>query len=240
MTCALVTTWRGRELRPSAAAAAGGSGATRILDWHDPVFDAASSAVDLPADGASVEFLRAAHRFAGQRVRAVYALDDTQPASVTLTRGRGSCSQRLAVVEALARRRGIATKVEGLVLRGEFWYPRFRRLRALVPDRVPLAWPSFDVDGEWIDVSQAFPNATCAAPQQFTNSGEETLFDAVARSPVSWRPTSSPGCLDLSGYVAATLGEFGSRDELFARYGQTLNWPVRTVLEPVFGRRRAA
>ncbi|MFE4502287.1 transglutaminase domain-containing protein [Rhodococcus sp. NPDC056743] len=51
----------------------------------------------------------------------MYGLDDTQPASTTLRRGRGSCSQRLAVLEALARRRGIATRVEGLILRGEFW-----------------------------------------------------------------------------------------------------------------------
>ncbi|MGW0044140.1 transglutaminase domain-containing protein [Rhodococcus sp. NPDC003348] len=236
MTCTLVTPWRGRDLPGVDAPARGGVDPTAILDWRHPAFDA------LPRRTAG-EFesalLRAVHRAVGARVAAVYGLDDTQPSSVTLARAAGSCSQRLAVVEACARRAGIATRVEGLVLRGEFWYPRFRHLRPFVPDRVLLAWPSFLVDGEWTDASVVFSDSGCAAPLPFTNSGEETLFDAAARSPISWTATSSPSCLDLSGAVLQSLGTFDSRDELFATYGQTLRPLVLATIDPVFRRRRA-
>ncbi|MFC9787781.1 transglutaminase domain-containing protein [Rhodococcus sp. NPDC127528] len=227
MTCTLVTTWRGRELEPTTGESAGGIDATTILDWGR--FGPVTPATD--------DFLRSTHRWVQQHIRAVYALDDTQPASVTLAHGRGSCSQRLAVVEALARRAGIATRVEGLVLRGEFWYPRFRYLRPFVPDRVLLAWPSFRVDGQWLDASAAFSGQGCTTSEPFTNSGAETLFDAAGRSPISWSAaTQSAACLDLSGHVVQSLGSFDSRDGLFARYGQTLARPVRTVLEPFSSR----
>ncbi|TQF66104.1 hypothetical protein FK531_19790 [Rhodococcus spelaei] len=226
MTCTLMTSWRGRELVPTTGESEGGVDATPILDWDH--LETTPATTD--------DFLRSTHRWVQQHIRAVYALDDTQPASVTVARGRGSCSQRLAVVEALARRNGISTRVEGLVLRGEFWYPRFRYLRPFVPDRVLLAWPSFLVDGEWIDASAAFVGESCTAPEPFANSGEETLFDAAARNPISWSAgTTSSSCLDLSGFVVQSLGSFDSRDDLFSRYGQTLTRPVRTVLEPLFG-----
>lgn len=45
--------------------------------------------------------LRVAHGFIAERVRPVYAVGDTQPVSRTLRRGRGSCSQRLAVLAPL-------------------------------------------------------------------------------------------------------------------------------------------
>ncbi|MCL2535002.1 MAG: hypothetical protein FWE39_12640 [Nocardiaceae bacterium] len=215
--------------------ARGGVEPTAILDWGEPGFDHLD--VPHPDDASpSIEFLRGVHRLVQRTVRPVYALDDTQPASVTLARTRGSCSQRLAVVEAIARRNGIATRVEGLVLRGEFWYPRFRYLRRVVPDRVLLAWPSFFVDGEWIDASHAFTAGCDLNPEEFANSGEETLFDAAARSRISWGTAASAGCLDLSEFVIQSLGTFDSRDDLFGVYGQTLPRAVRGAVEPVFSR----
>ncbi|MGW0483960.1 hypothetical protein [Nonomuraea sp. NPDC003214] len=47
----------------------------------------------------------------------------------------------------MARGHGIATRVRGLLLDGRFWYPRFPRLRALIPRHVVLAWPEFLWDG---------------------------------------------------------------------------------------------
>lgn len=158
-----------------------------------------------------------------------------QPASTTLRRGRGSCSQRLAVLEALARSCGIATRVEGLILRGEFWYPRFPRLRALIPEHVLLAWPEFLVDGRWSTLSETLVRPSAAAPiAAFTNSGTETLFDAVARAPISWTGATTCDCLDLSEFVEQSLGTFDSRDALFEDFGQTICWPTRTVVDPVF------
>lgn len=233
MTCSLLTTWGRRDILPEGGAGArGGVGPTRILDWGEPIFDG----VRLPHARSDIEYLRRIHRWVRDTVRPVYALDDTQPASVTLARSRGSCSQRLAVVEALARRRGIPTRVEGLLLRGEFWYPRFRYLRPAVPDRVLLAWPSFLADGEWIDASRAFTDGCVSRPARFSNSGEETLFDAAARAHIRWGGEDTPGCLDLSRFVRQSLGIFDSRDDLFDIYGQTLNRPARTVLEPLLGR----
>jgi hypothetical protein len=44
---------------------------------------------------------------------------------------------------------------------------------------------------------------------------------------------------DLSATVLADLGRFDSRDDLFARHGQTLSRGVRAVADPVLGRRSA-
>ncbi|WP_457464607.1 hypothetical protein [Streptomyces sp. TE5632] len=64
-----------------------------------------------------------------------------------LRRGRGSCSQRLAVLESVARASGVATRVRGLLVDGSFWYPRFPRLHRIVPEQVLLAWPEFRLEG---------------------------------------------------------------------------------------------
>jgi transglutaminase-like putative cysteine protease len=211
--------------------------ATRILDWRHPLV--ADLAGELPADAGAIELLRAAHRLIAQRIRPVYSLDETQPVSRTIRRGRGSCSQRLAVLEALARASGIGTRVRGFLVDGRFWYDRFPRARFLVPDRVVLAWPEFRIGNDWVPVSELFGTLReLGAADGFTNTGGETLFDAVARTAVDWCGVTGSAC-DLSGQVRADLGTYQSRDELFARQGQTLCWPARTVAEPVLGHRRA-
>lgn len=184
MTCVLLGGIRDGDIRHDVSG--GDAAATPILDWGH--HDVARLYEDI-AEGAiqsAQEFLVSAHRSVAATIRAVYGLDDRQPVSVTLSRGRGSCSQRLAVVEALARRRGIATRVRGLVLRGEFWYPRFRHLRAVIPKSVLLAWPEFLIDGRWQDISEIVAPAAVSSVQPFTNTGEETLFDAIGRAPISW------------------------------------------------------
>jgi hypothetical protein len=182
------------------------------------------------------EWLREAHAVIGRRVRPVYALNDLQAASTTVRRGRGSCSQRLAVLEAMARGRGIRTRVEGIAVDGRFWYPRFGRLRPLVPGRVILAWPEFWIEGRWVAVGELFE---AGAPGAFTNAGAETLFDAVGRTGVAWGGDCADGVCDLSGWVVERLGYFDHRDELFAQQGQTLCWTARTIGEPVLSYRSA-
>jgi hypothetical protein len=232
MTCVLLGGIRDGDIRHDVSG--GDAAATPILDWgHD---DVARLYEDI-AEGAiqsAQEFLVSAHRSVAATIRAVYGLDDRQPVSVTLSRGRGSCSQRLAVVEALARRRGIATRVRGLVLRGEFWYPRFRHLRAVIPTSVLLAWPEFLIDGRWQDISEIVAPAAVSSVQPFTNTGEETLFDAIGRAPISWGASVSCDCLDFSEFVDRDLGTFESRDNLFEEFGQTMSTPVRILVDPVF------
>ncbi len=172
--------------------------------------------------------------------------------SEVLRTGRGSCSQRMAVLEAVARSWGVPTRVRGLLVDGRFWYPRFPRLRALVPTEVVLAWPEFLLperpsDDPWLPISALFAGtpATGRTGEPFTNSGPETLFEALSRTAVDWDGTATAACpttgpCDLSAHVRTDLGHFDSRDALFARHGQTLCPAARLLAEPFLSRHPAA
>lgn len=243
MTSRLMTAWWRRH--PVAASLTGMTGdvaPTRILDWRSAEVQALLA--DVHAAGSSLEgraLLLRAHSLIVRRVLPVYALDDSQPVSRTLARGRGSCSQRLAVLEAVARAAGVRTRVHGLLIDGRFWYPRFPRLRPFVPDAVILAWPEFMFDGDWVAASELFgPVGTLSGSTGFSNADGETLFEALGRTAVDWagETTSSASCsaCDLSNRVLRDLGRFNSRDDLLSRHGQTICWPARMVGAPVFER----
>ena len=254
MTCAILTPWWRRRSPGSGLVAdeAGLLAETRILDWrHELVRALARRARQEAAPGGSERsFLIAAHRLISAGIRPVYAMDDEQPVSRTIALGRGSCSQRLAVLEAAARIAGIQTRVRGLLVDGSLWYPRFPRLRFLVPDRVVLAWPEFRIDGEWTGVSELYGSLDelgAKNPRGFTNSGGQTLFEALASTAVDWDGSAGVcgadgGCADydLSAAVRADLGRYTSRDELFTRHGQTLCATARAVSGPFLSKRAAA
>ncbi|MEU6479143.1 transglutaminase domain-containing protein [Streptomyces sp. NPDC047017] len=251
---------RARQAADVGRDACGGTSPTRILDRGHPrvrsaVRNLGMTAQDMEGPSAKVAALRHAHRWISTEVRPVYSVEETRPVSRVLRLGRGSCSQRMAVLEAVARAWGVPSRVRGLVVDGTFWYPRFPRLRRLVPDRVVLAWPEFRIDGlpeadhaaaPWLPVSELFGGAG-APPGRigggFTNAGPKTLFEALARTNVDWDGAmacpASDGSCDLSAYVLTDLGRFDSRDEFFARHGQTLCGPARLLAEPVLGRRAA-
>lgn len=246
MTSAALTPWWRQRTPRSSDGTAGGTLPTRILDWNDARVRALALSARGAGDGPDdVALLRAAHQLISEQVHPVYSVDDATPVSRVLARGRGSCSQRLAILEAVARASGIATRVRGLEVDGRFWYPRFPHLRFLVPDKVLLAWPQFRIDGSWLDVSELFGSLdqlACSPSAGFTNVGEETLFDALSRTAVDWDgrtgdPGSSSGC-DLSARVVGDLGLYDSRDQLFAIHGQTLSWLARSVADPILGRWR--
>ncbi|MFB7148210.1 transglutaminase domain-containing protein [Streptomyces virginiae] len=268
---------------PGGAVTEGSTAPTRILDWRDPLVAAlvrelgagpvgASGSADAvgSADPArQIEFLHRAHTWISGAVRPVYSVQDERPVSEVLRRGRGSCSQRLAVLEAVARAYGVPTRVRGLLVDGSFWYPRFPRLRRIVPDQVLLAWPEFRLGSpagasgaaaSWLTVSELLGGLRPVAAEQgggFTNAGPETLFEALSRTAIDWDaapavcPSTGPGAgpgagagagaaCELSAYVLTDLGHYASRDELFARHGQTLCGLARLMAEPVLGRRGAA
>ncbi|RKE17802.1 transglutaminase-like domain-containing protein [Streptomyces sp. TLI_171] len=237
------------------AGVSGGTGPTRILDLEHPRVRAAVDRIGAEG-GDAVAALRRAHRWIAVEVRPVYSVEENRPVSEVLRTGRGSCSQRMAVLEAVARSRGVPTRVRGLVVDGRFWYPRFPRLHRLVPRHVVLAWPEFRVPGpvddpaagRWLPVSELFADA--AGPDRsggggFTNAGPETLFEALSRTAVDWDGTTATACpatagsCDLSAHLLRDLGHFDSRDALFARHGQTLCAPARLLAEPVLGRHAA-
>jgi hypothetical protein len=217
----------------------GGTQATAILNTASgPVEALIAKHTDAPTQR---EFLKAVHADIASTVRAVYAMEDLQPASLTLQRGRGSCSQRLAVLEAAARGKGISTRVHGIAVDGSFWYPRFPKLKALVPGRVILAWPEFKIDGTWVPVSELYGTlgemAVCGI--SFTNADGETLFDAIGRTAVDWDGATGGQC-DLSAVVSEDLGYFDSRDAPYRTHGQTLAWLPRKLADGVMSRHSAA
>lgn len=251
---------RARQAVAGGHGVCGGTAPTRILDWGHPRVRSAVRSIGVAAPegtepAAKVAALRRAHRWISEEVRPVYSVEEARPVSQVLRLGRGSCSQRMAVLEAVARGWGVPSRVRGLVVDGTFWYPRFPRLRRLVPDQVVLAWPEFLVDelpeadhaaAPWLPVSELFAGAGEPrgwASGGFTNAGPETLFEALSRTSVDWdRATACPasdGSCDFSAYLLTDLGHFDSRDELFARHGQTLCRPARFLAEPVLGRRAA-
>ncbi|MGW8727133.1 transglutaminase domain-containing protein [Streptomyces sp. NPDC055808] len=260
MVSALLTPRRqARRAVTDGRGSSGGTVSTRVLDWEHPRVQSAVRSIGIVLqEGAGpatkVAALRRAHQWISATVRPVYSVQEARPVSEVLRLGRGSCSQRMAVLEAVARAWGIPSRVRGLVVDGSFWYPRFPRLRRLVPDQVVLAWPEFRIDGlsevdhtaaPWLPVSELFTGAGDPRGRGgvFTNTGPETLFEALSRTSVNWDkgtacPTSNGSC-DLSAYLLTDLGHFTSRDALFAQHGQTLCGPARLLAEPVLGRRAA-
>ena len=175
-------------------------------------------------------FVQTAHRDIQNSVRPIYTINELQPASVTLERKQGSCSQRIAALEAISRAHGIPTRVRGLWVDGRFWYPRFGVIRYLIPKRILVAWPQFYLEdpsgSHWVDFDDLFVSVSNLVDQTkggFTNTGE-TLFEAIEHTLVDFLGKSKnckAGCnvssLDLSKYVLADEGFFDTRDDLFAR-----------------------
>jgi transglutaminase-like putative cysteine protease len=205
--------------------------ATHILDHQHPAIRRLAST--LPTTGPHADLVRAAHRRIGEAIRPVYSVDERRPASRTLLRGAGSCSQRFAVLEAVARASGIPTRVRAMRVQGSFWYPRFRLLRPLVPRMVVLVWPAFYLDEDWVDVADLYP--AVATDAGFTNDGE-TLFDAVQNVQIDWDGTRGVPSCDLSGAVGEDLGVFACRDDVFAVYRTSTAW-LLDLADPILRHR---
>lgn len=214
----------------------GSTAATPILD-HTTVGIAAlvERSKREASSSAAIDVLEAAHGIIRDEVRAVYALEEKTPASETLARGFGSCSQRLAILESVARALGVATRVRALLIHRSFWNPRFPRVAFAMPDHILLAWPEFNVD-TWRPASELFGSIGCRGCGSFTNKGAETLFEAAGRCAVDWDGKTGGGQFDLSRFVHTDYGYFTNRDDAFRSVGQTLNAPARLLSDPVLRR----
>lgn len=236
---ALFTPWYRRNPAQARGGSAGhGSvGATSILDHESPVIRqlvARAQGLTYSADALTV--LQSVHAIIRDDVRAVYALEETTPSSVTLARGFGSCSQRLAIFESAARAIGVATRVRALLIDRSFWYPRFPHIGFALPNRILLAWPEFRIEESWRSASELFGSIGCRGGGAFTNRGAETLFEAVGRCAVDWDGQAHDDEYDLSHFVRADYGYFTNRDDAFAQLGQTLCTPSRLIADPVLRR----
>lgn len=216
---------------------------TTILDFTSDRVQAVVRQARSSAAGGRA-YLQACHRILRDAVRPVYTVDELQPTSITLAKGRGSCSQRFACLESCARAAGIATRVRGLWVQGRFWNRRFRFTRAFIPARILLAWPQFHVEGTWVGVEGLFDSPARLAernPQAFTNDGE-TLFDAIDHVAIDFGGTTGAcgagGC-DLSGFVVGDAGAFDSRDELFAAVPLFQHTLRGRIFELLYGGRKS-
>ncbi len=189
---------------------------TRILDFADDRL--VSALTQLPVDRGSMAFLAAAHSWVSAAVIPRYSMDDFQPASRTLRSRAGSCSQKMAVLEALSRGHVIPTRVHGFMVDGSYWRARFPHMTWIMPATVPLAWPEFFVDGRWVDLSQV---GAGGAPDElrpeFVNVGANTMFEAAPTHHLPWSCTfDGPGQCPLDSSLVADLGIFDSRDTFYA------------------------
>jgi hypothetical protein len=194
-----------------------------------------------------LSFLRKAHLHLVQNLQPVYSVNELQPASLTLQRRRGSCSQRTAVLEAIARVEGIPTRVHAFAVKGSFWYPRFRFTRPFIPKRVLLVWPQFYVGDKWLDFDELhapIEQIAATAKSGFTNTGE-SLFEAVENKPVDFLgKTCGLGCYrvdrDLSKFLLNNYGVFDTRDEVFRQFGSFQHTLRGRAFELIFGDRKSS
>lgn len=236
---AVLTPWYRRTSSPAGGGlqVAGSLSPTAILDSNSfEVQQLVSRAREAASSSSPLEVVEAAHAIIRREVRPVYALDESTPSSRTLRRGKGSCSQRLAVLESVARTVGVPTRVRALLIDRSFWYPRFPRIKFWLPDRIMLVWPEFHIDGAWRSASDLFGPIGCHGGGAFTNTGSETLFEAVGRCAIDWDGRSQGSEYDLSNFVRGDQGYFTDRDAAFARLGQTLAAPFRILADPVLRR----
>ncbi len=234
---AVLTPWYRRSSEPAGGGATviGSLSPTAILDWNSPAVQHLVERAATAANSSTpLDILEAAHSIIRGEVRPVYALDELTPASRTLARGKGSFSQRLAILESVAR--AIGVRVRALLIDRSFWYPRFPRVGFLLPDQMLLVWPEFEIEGNWRSASDLFGPIGCRGGGAFTNTGSETLFEAIGRCAIDWDGRDHPSEFDLSNFVRTDQGYFQDRDAAFARLGQTLAPPFLVLMDPLLRR----
>jgi hypothetical protein len=218
---------------------------TTILDIHDDEIRSLAAALS-QSNLSRLQFLQKAHLHLVQSLQPVYSVNEEQPASVTLRKGSGSCSQRTAVLEAIARAAGIPTRVHALAVNGSFWYPRFRFTRPFIPKSVLLVWPQFYVGDKWQDFDELhapIEQIAARAKGGFTNTGE-SLFEAVESKPVDFLgKTCGLGCYsperDLSKFLLNNHGLFDTRDEVFEQFGSFQHTLRGRAFELIFGNQKS-
>ncbi|MEE1622070.1 hypothetical protein ACQ3I4_11640 [Zafaria sp. Z1313] len=190
---------------------------------------AIAPAQDTPATvGPQRELLRSVFRDVLDRVAPAYSVADWRPADAVRQKGRGSCSQRLAVVEDEARAAGIAVRTHGLEVGAAFWHRRFPRHHRVLPATVKLPWPEFLCDGAWLAAEDVFD------PQpgrRFANTGCNTLFEALIDGIVTWRGDDPHGRDSLARHVVADHGRFPDRAAFAAACGTTFPRAVAPAVD---------
>lgn len=218
-------------------------GPTAILDYRQPAVATLIGRIG-ESHPSPAEYVKSAHGTIGDTMGAVYSIDDTRPASRTIELNKGSCAQRMACLETLARGYRIATRVRALWLIRDFWFSRLPLLKSVLPARTLMPWPQFYLDGRWVDFDEIYGPivqiaAHAAYQHPFTNAGE-SLFDAVRHTPVDFfgKLRGTPFArYDLSAFVAEDGGFFDTRDELMKVPGAQSSMMGRMIFDVLYGGR---
>jgi hypothetical protein len=205
---------------------------TPILDYPSPVLQPILKLLieDNPSPRA---FVQRAHLHFSDVMRPIYSVAEKQPASVTVTLNGGSCSQRMACLEALARAYGIPTRVRGLWLRKDFWKERLPLLQPIMPKTL-MPWPQFWLEEKWVDFDEIFQPITdlCnLVTHPFTNAGV-SLYDAVRSQPVDLLGKTSTH--SLRNFVVGETAFFDTRDELLEKFDDR-TWIGTLIFNTVYG-----
>jgi hypothetical protein len=217
--------------------------ATPILDYESAQVQSLIGQLKSSASSPRA-FVQAAHRHISQTMHAVYSVDEDRAVSETLRLNEGSCGQRMAAVEALARGNGIATRDRALWLDRKFWFSRLPLLRFFLPARTLMPWPQFYLEDKWTDFDELFGPITELAANTpvkhaFTNRGE-SLYDAVHHMPVDFfgklKGTQYAG-YDISQFLVADGGTFDTRDEALAKLEKKPGWFGRFLFNTLYGGR---
>jgi hypothetical protein len=161
-------------------------------------------------------FVQKAHQHLSDVMRPIYSVSETQSVAKTVQLNGGSCSQRMACLEALARAYGVKTRVRGLWLTKQFWKERLPLLQPIMPKTL-MPWPQFWLEGDWVDFDELFDSIVdlCLhVTHPFTNAGV-SLFDAIRTQPVDLLGKSVQ--FSLAKFVLSDAGFFNTRDELLAK-----------------------
>lgn len=217
--------------------------ATRIYDLERPEIRELLSRVGASKPSPR-DFILAVHKHIRDTMTAVYSIDEDRPVSETLRLNEGSCGQRMAAVEALARAYGIPTRVRALWLRREFWFSRLPLLRFFLPPQTLMPWSQFHIDDKWIDFDELYAPCEVLAQKtpvkhEFTNRGE-SLFDAIRHMPVDFRgelKNTDYKSYDISRVVASDGGFFDTRDELLEKLEPKRSGFGRWIFNTLYGGR---
>jgi hypothetical protein len=216
---------------------------TRILDYQHPNVQSFISELGT-SQQSKRDFVLAAHTRIVERMKAVYSIDEDRPVSETLRLNEGSCGQRMAAVEALARAGGVPTRVRALWLDRRFWFSRLPLLRFTLPPRTLMPWPQFYLDDKWVDFDELYGSCHELAVKSpvrhaFSNAGE-SLFDAIRHAPVDFLGKlkgTEDASFDISHIVVEDGGFFDTRDELMLKLDKPTGWLGRLIFNTLYGGR---
>ena len=217
--------------------------ATKILDYGHPQVQSVLSGLG-NSHLSKRDFVLAAHKYIVDRMKAVYSIDEDRPVSETFRLNEGSCGQRMAAVEAVARAGGVATRVRALWLDRRFWFSRLPLLRFFLPPRTLMPWPQFYFDGQWVDFDELYCPCRDLAEKTpvkhaFSNAGE-SLFDAIRHAPVDFLGKlkgTEYASYDISHVVVEDGGFFDTRDELLEKLERRRTWLGRFIFNTLYGGR---